>query len=182
VGVGDDELHARESSGHEVSQERGPCRTGLLRERVEADDLTTTLGVHGGCHDAGDLHDTTAFTNADGERVDPQVRVRPVVERTAAEGGDLLVECLGQPRDLRLGDALDAERLHESVDSPGRDSPHIALGDDCHERTLRTTPVLEQPVRVVAAFAQLRDGERDRAHSRVEFALPVAVASVHTLV
>jgi len=44
------------------------------------------------------------------------------LERTLAEGRDLIVEALAQPRDLILRHAGDAELLDEAVDLAGRHS------------------------------------------------------------
>jgi hypothetical protein len=57
----------------------------------------------------------------------------------------------------------------------------MALGHHRHQRPLCSLSRLDQPTRVVAALAQLRDRQIDRTRSGVELAGPIAVAAVCAL-
>ena len=149
-----DQLHAAEPAAREVPEERPPGGLVLAREEVEAEDLAVAVGVHGTGHDAGTADDAPALAHAHRQGVEPQVGIGAIVEGPGAEGGDLLVEAPRHLRDLALGDALDAEGLHEAIDTARRDAAHVALGDHGDEGALGTPAALEQPVGEVAAAAQ----------------------------
>ena len=76
---------------------------------------------------------------------------------------------------------LDAEGLDEPLDPPCRHPAHVALADHLGERSLGSPAGLEQPAGEVAARAQLRDREVDRARPGVEVPVAQAVARVHPL-
>ena len=84
------------------------------------------------------------------------------VERAGAEVLDDLIEALRQPRDLALRHPLDAELLHELLDTAGGDAGEVGVGDHRHERLLGPPPRLQQPVGEVRALAQLGHRELDR--------------------
>src|SRR5208283_1240755 len=102
--------------------------------------------------------------------------VGPVaLDRAAEEGFDLVVDLLAQPADLALGDAVHAHGAHEVVDRAGRDALDVGLLHD------RRDGLLPQPARLekageVAARAQLRDAQLDRAGPRLPIAVAIAVA------
>ena len=131
-------------------------------------------------HDA-DVDGAPAFATLHDEGVEGDVRVRAHIKRPGAEVLDDLVKALGEPRDLALAHPLDAELLHQLLDPAGGDAGEVGVGDHRHERLLRPAARLQKPVREVAALAQLRDGELDRADPGVPIALPVAVTAVDPL-
>ena len=91
-----------------------------------------------------------------------------------AEGVDLLVEALADPRDLALRDPQ-PQRLDDLIDLPRRDAGYVRLLDDRHQRLLRASARLEE-AREVAAAAELRDRELELAGARVPAPRAVAVA------
>jgi len=65
------------------------------------------------------------------------------VEAASAEGRHLTVQLLADTADLILGDALQAERLGEAVDRPGRDAVHVGLLNHRQQRPLVPAPGLQ---------------------------------------
>jgi len=126
------------------------------------------VGVHGGGHHRGEVRDPARLAALQRERVHPHVRVGALVERPGAEGLHDLVERLRELGDLGLGDAGDPERLDQSVDPSGGHALHVALGHDLDERPLGSATRLEEPPWEVGAFAELGDGQLDRAGPGVE--------------
>jgi hypothetical protein len=88
-----------------------------------------------------------------------------------------LVDLGTQPGDLALADALHAERLDQFVNGAGGDPLDVGLLD--HRRQC----LLGQPARLeeagkIAAFAQLRNPQLDRAGPGMPVAVAIAVALV----
>ena len=92
----------------------------------------------------------------------------------------LLVDLLAQPRHLALGDAGHAHRLDQIVDRAGRDALDVGLLDHRGQRLLGH-PARLQEAREVAALAQLRDAQLDRAGARLPDPVAIAVALVDPL-
>ena len=170
VGVGDDQRHPGQAPGDQAPQERHPAGAVLGGDHVHAEDLAVPVGVDAGGDGAGDVDDAAPLADLLGQRVDPHVGVGPGVEGPVAERVDHLVEARGHLRDLGLGDPLDAHGLDQAVHPAGRHARHVALGHHRHQRLLGPAAGLEQPVREVAARAQLGDGQLDRAGPGVEAA------------
>src|SRR5262249_48848211 len=74
-----------------------------------------------------------------------------------------------------------AVALHHRLPASGRDPGQVARAPPRHHRPLGASSRLQQPLRVVAALAQLGDGQADRAHPGVPVSLPVAVTGVDAL-
>jgi hypothetical protein len=107
--------------------------------------------------------DSAGLADLQGERIDPHVGVGPAVEGSVAELPHRQVEVLGHLRYPRLRDALDAERLDQTVDATGRDPLDVALGYDRDQRSFGTPARLKEPTREIAPLPQLRDLNVDRA-------------------
>ena len=168
------ELHAGQAARDQRAQEVGPERLGLGLADVDAEDLAPARLVHAvGDHHALVDH-AAAVPDLLGLAIKPQVGV-VALERALPERLDLLVEQRADPGHLRARDP-EPERLDELVDPPGRDPAHVGLLHDRQQRLLAALARLEQPVREVAASAQLRDLELDRPRARVPLAPAVAVA------
>jgi hypothetical protein len=181
VRVRADQADTAEAAGDERAQEGEPGRAVLARDDVEAERLAQAVAVDADrVHDA-DVDRAAALAALHDERVEGDVRVRGAVERPAAEVLDDLIEALRQPRDLALRHPLDAELGYHLLDTASRDAGQIGVGDHRHERLLGPPARLQQPVREVAALAQLRDRELDRADARVPVALAIAIAAVDPL-
>ena len=78
-------------------------------------------------------------------------------------------------RDLALGDALAAKRLHEVLDAAGGDALYVGLLHDGEQGPLAAPARFEQGGEV-AALPHLRDLQLQGAHPRVPRPGPVAVA------
>ena len=181
VGIGDHQLHPGQATGDQLPQEAGPTGTVLAGQHVHPEDLPVAVGAHAGGHHAGHVHDPPGLTALDRQRVHPDIRIGAGVQRAGPERRDLPVEGLGQLRDLRLGQALDVEGRHQAFHPTGGHPTHIALGHHGHQGTLGPSAGLQQPVRVVAALAELGDGQLQGAHPSVQPPRPVAVALVDPL-
>jgi hypothetical protein len=111
VRVGDDQLPAAEATRDQRAQEAAPERPPR-RRRVRS------LAVAGLVHAVGEherlAHDTARVADLLDLGIEPQVGVA-VFKRPVAEGVDLLVEILTDPRDLALRDPQ-PERLDHLVD------------------------------------------------------------------
>jgi hypothetical protein len=170
-----------EAAGHQRAQEGEPGGAILGGDDVEAERLAEAVPVDADrVHDA-DVDRASALPALDLERVEGHVRVGAAVERPGAEVLHDLIEALRPPRDLALAHPLHAELLHQLLHPPRRDAGEVGVRDHRHERLLGPPPRLQQPVGEVAALAQLRDGELDRAYPRVPVALAVAVTAIDPL-
>ena len=116
-----------------------------------------------------------------GQRIDPEVGVGTAVQGPVPELIDHAVQALGHDRDLRLGEVGDAQGLDQPLDSSGGNTGQVGLCDHGHQRPLRPPPWLQQPVREVAASAQLGNGQLDAARPSVPVPFAVAIARVAPL-
>jgi hypothetical protein len=83
-----------------------------------------------------------------------------LVDRSRSERLDLLVPHLAEPADLRLGDAVDPQRLDEVVDLAGGNAFDVGLDHDRVQGPLGPATGLEQ-TREVGAAGDLGDLEFD---------------------
>ena len=90
------------------------------------------------------------------------------------------IDLSAQARDLTLADPAHAHRLDQLVHRTGGDALHIGLLDHCSQRLLRRAPRLKKSGKV-AALAQLRDLQIDRAGACLPGPLTIAVAAVQAL-
>ncbi len=121
-------------------------------------------------------HHPTCLTHLEVRGVEPQVRVRGVTQRPAAERLDLGVERRADAADLALADALDAQGADEVVDTPRGHARHVRLLDHGEQRALGSSPRLQQ-AREVRAVADSWDRELDGAHAGVPAPIAVPVAT-----
>ena len=181
MGVGDHELHAGQAAGHQPAQERQPARPVLPGSDVEAEDLAVPVGVDRGGDQGVHVDHPAVLAHFHGERVDPTERVGAGIQRSLAKGGDLGVEVRGHLADLRARQGLDAELVGQLLHPPRRDSEQVGGGDDGDQGLLGAAAVGQQPVREIAALAQLGHRELDGPGAGVPVPGPVAVASVGAL-
>ncbi len=160
-----------------------PACASEVTSFLHAQHLPVAVGVHAG---GGDQrvhgHDPSALADFEHERVGGDERERAGVRQGA--GAELLnvrVEFPGHVGDLALGQARDAQRLHELVHPAGRDPEQVAGRDHAGQRPLGALAPLQQPFGEVGALPQLRDLHLERAGAGVELAGTVAVAPVHAL-
>jgi hypothetical protein len=177
----ENQRRAGQAAGDQATQEREPPGAVFGGNHVEAEHLTVAFGVDPDRDDDGDVDDAAALADLLGHRVEAHIGVGPAIEWPVPERRHLRVELGGHPADRALRERLDAEGLHQPLDTSGAHAAHVALGHHCDQRPLRTPAGLEQPARVVAALPQLRDRQIDRTHPRVQLAGPVAVAAVDPL-
>jgi hypothetical protein len=178
VSVGGDQLDAVQATSDQAAEEAGPARAVLGGADVQPEDLPMALGVdRGGDQDRGRA-DPPALTHPHAQRVDPQQRVGAGVQRPVAPGVDQLIQLGADPRDLRLGDLLDAHRPGDLIDPPGRHALHVAGHDHTGQRPLGP-PAWLQDRGEEAAGAQLGNRQLDRADPGVPVARPIAVALGH---
>ena len=122
-----------QAAGNQVAQEAGPPGAVLAGENVHAEDLPVTVGTHAGGAHAGDVDDPPALTTLDRQRVHPHIRIGAGIQRPTAERCHLGVQGLGQLGNLRLGQALDAQRRHQPLHPAGGDPAHVALDHHRHQ-------------------------------------------------
>ena len=171
--VGNDELHAAEPALDERAQEAAPESLRLALPDVEPDHLPVAGLVHPVGEDEALADDAATVSDLLDLRVEPEVGVA-ALERSRAEGLDLLVQALADAGDLGLGDAQ-AQRLHHLVDLARGDAGDVGLLDHGDERLLRASARLEEAGEVAAA-PDLGDRELDLACPRRPRPRPVAVS------
>src|SRR5208283_4124494 len=156
----------RRNSLQKVSASEGQMSRPSTSRRAVAVDADGDR--HGGRDDAA------APPHLQIGRVEPDVG--PVaLDGPAKEGFDLLVDLLAQPADLAPGDAVHAHGAHEVVDRAGRDAMNVGLLHDRRDGLLGQPARLEK-AREVAALAQLRDAQLNRASPRLPIAVAIAVS------
>jgi hypothetical protein len=165
--IGDDQADAAQATGHEVAQEGGPAGTVLARDHVTTQDFAVTICIDTDRGEGGDVHDAPTLAATLGLGVDPEVGVGSAVELSGAEGIDQLVKLRGHLGDPRLGQPVDAQRLHKTFNAAYGDAAQVGLSNHLHDRFLGAAPGLEQPVREVRALAELGNLQRDRAQPGV---------------
>ena len=175
MGIRDDQLHTGQPTRDERPQEAEPKGAILARAAVQSEYFALPLTVDRGGDDDGDVDHAPALTHLLGERVEPDVHVRPLVQRPFTEGLHLHVERLTDTRDLALGDAVAAERLHEVFDPARGDTLDVGLLDDGEQRLFGAAARLQEGGQV-GAFPQLGDAQVDRARAGVPAAWPAAVS------
>src|SRR5262249_34951170 len=173
MSVADDELHTLQAALHQRAEEATPERFRLGLADVEADHFPVAGLVHAVGEHERLADDAAAITDLLHLGIKPQVRVA-ALERPVAEGVDLLVEALADPRDLALRDPQ-PQRLDHLVDFACGDTGHIGLLHDCDERLL-APPARLQKAGEVAATADLGDRQLDLTSTGVPGPRPVAVA------
>ena len=144
VGIGDDKCHPVEAASDETSQERRPARSVLGAYDIDAEDLPVAVCVHSRGDDSRQGDETSALAHLVEQGVQPDLDVRPLVQGTIAELGDLDIEVLRELGDLGLGHAVDAHRSHEVVDSSRGDPFDICLADHRDEGLLGVPAGLEE--------------------------------------
>ncbi len=173
VGVGDDQLDAREAALDERAQEAAPEGLRLALPDIEGDHLPVARLVDAIGEHERLAHNAATIADLLDLRIEPEVGVA-ALERAVAEGVDLLVQTLADARDLALRDP-EPERLDHLIDLARGDAGDIGLLHRAHERLLRAAARLEE-ARKVAAAPQLRDGELELAGTGVPRPRTVAVA------
>jgi hypothetical protein len=158
---------------HERPQKLAPERLSLRCADVEADDLPASRLVHGVRDNHALRHHATAISDLLDLGVEEQIGIA-ALQGTLAKRFDLLVEQTADARHLRAR-GPQPERLHQLVDTAGRDPAHIGLLDDRHQRLLTAFARLQE-AREVTALPELRDLQLDLAGTRVPTPRPIAVA------
>ena len=143
MGVGDDQLHAFQAAPDQGFEKARPERFGLRRTDLEADDLTSAVGVDGHGDYGRHRHDPPAFPLLEIGGVEPEIG--PItLQRAFQEGADPLVDLLAELGNLRLRDAREAHRLHQVIDPPSRDTADPGLLDHGDQRLLGHSPRLQK--------------------------------------
>jgi hypothetical protein len=134
VGVGDHQPRARQTAGDQTPQEGKPTGAVFAGDDVEAQDLAMALGVHAHGDHHGDIDDAAVLTDLLGHGVERHRGVGAAIEGPTPERRHLAVELAGHPGHLGLRQRLDAQGLHQTLDAPRADTPHVALGHHRHQR------------------------------------------------
>ena len=141
-----------------------------------------SVGVDTGRDEHVHRHHPATFADLEHEGVGGDERVRTrLFQAAGAELLHVLIELGGHHRDLRPGQAGDAQGLHELVHPPGRDAQQVAGRHHAGQRPLGPPAPLQQPLRVQAALAQRRDRDIHSPDAGVQVAVSVAVAGVDPL-
>jgi hypothetical protein len=177
--VRDHQLDAPEAAPCQRAQKLGPESLGLGGADGDAQHLASAIAVDGDGNDHRDGDDATGGANLEVGRIQPEIG--PVAfQRPVKEGGDLVVDLAAQAADLALGDAGHAHGFDQFVDRTGRHALDISLLNNRGERLLGH-PARFQKGREIAALAQLRDAQLDRAGAGLPHPVAIAVAVIDAL-
>jgi site-specific DNA recombinase len=174
VCIGDHQLHTAEAAASKLAQEFGPEGFCLGGTNIHAEDLASAVAVDADRDDDGDRDDAAGLAHLYIGGVEPNVW--PVAfQRAVQEGLHLVVDLAAQPGDLALGDAGHSHGLHQVIDRARGDPLDVGFLDHSGEGLLRHSPWFKE-AREVAALAELRNAQLDRAGAGLPIALAVAVA------
>ncbi len=174
--VGDDQLDAAQAAPGQTAQELGPERLGLAVADGHAEHFAPAIGVDGDSDDHRHRDYMMVTPGFDVGGIQPEIR--PVaLDRPAQEGLHPLVDLDTEPRDLRFADPFHAHRLDQLIHRAGRDALDISFLDHRGQRLL-AHPAWFEEAGEVAAAAQLRDAEFDRAGPGLPVAIAIAVAMI----
>ena len=174
VRVGDHQADTLQPPLDQAAKKRRPERAIFRRADVDAEDLAIPLGGDAHGHDGGLADDVTVDPHLVIGRIDPEIAVL-TRQRPCAKGRHDRVEFGADARDLGLRDPVDAERLDQIIDLPGRDPMHVRLLHHGEQRMLRPPTRLQQR-REVRPRPNLGNGQLDRAHPRVPRPRPGPIA------
>jgi len=107
---------------------RCPSCFVLAGEHVQTEDLSVAVAVHSGSDRSGHAHHPSAFTTTLRDPIEPDERVRNIIQRAVAEALYHRIEFFGQFGDLALAHSFQPEGLDQTVDTARRDTSHVAFG------------------------------------------------------
>ena len=172
--VADHQLDPAQPSAGQFAQELGPEGFRLGGADVQTQHLMAAIAVDTYGNDGGQRDYMIVLAHFYVSRVDP--RIWPVTFQGPVQKAlHFLVDLTAQSTDLALGNAIHPHRLHQIIDRAGRNALHTGLLND-RLQGLHRHPARLQKTRKVAALAQLRDAQLQRARTHVPIALAVAVA------
>ena len=114
VGIGDHQGHPLQPPAQERAQEGRPEGVVLARTGRDPQHLAPSVGVDPHGHHRGHRDHPAPFPHLVEGGIKPHVGMG-AFDRSVAEGIDLGVEGLADARDLRLGNAVEAEGTNEVV-------------------------------------------------------------------
>jgi site-specific DNA recombinase len=173
VGIRDGQLDAFQAALDHALEKAGPERFGFRRTDPEADDLATSLGIHGDGDYGRHRDDATALAHLQVSSVEPEIPPF-ALDWPIEKGIHALVDVLAELGNLALRDATEAHRLHQIVDPPGRHAADPGFLNDRHQRLLGGLARLQKG-RKVRALPQLRDAQAQRAEPRLKGAVAVSI-------
>lgn len=178
VGIGHDELGAGGTAVAQRLQEAEPRVVGLrVHHRHAEHPPPSGLVAADGRHHGGRCHAPLAAA-LDVGRVEPDVGYRARIERPLREVGYLGVEARGDRAHAVPAEPPDAHLLGYPLHLPGAGAGGVHLGDGRHERAVDALVALEDVLGEEASRPELGDSQVERAHARLEAAVPVAVPAV----
>jgi len=143
VGVGDDQLHAAQSTSRQAAAELQPERLGLTGADGETEDTLLAGVTHAHRHHRGLADDPGTLTHLLVGGVEPHVRIG-LIERPLTELGELLVEQGADPAHLAATDAAATQRGHEVIDLARADAEYVGLLDHGEQGSIDAPSRLEQ--------------------------------------
>ena len=178
VGVGDDELDARDAAVPDPAEEGEPGVVRLGVDDVDAEDAAPPARVAADRRDDRRGGHAALPATLHVGRVQPDIGHGRAVERPAAELLDIHVEGCRDGADLVLRQPRYPHFLGYPLHLPGAGAGGVHLGDGRDERAVDPLVALDHVLREEAAGPELGDAERERAHAGRETALPVSVPAV----
>lgn len=178
VGIGYDELGAGRAAVAQLPQETEPRFVGLRVHHGHPQHPPPAGLVAAYRRDhCGRSHAAPAAA-LDVGRVEPDVGYRARIERPLREVGYLGVEGRGDRAHAVPAEPLDAHLLGYPLHLPGAGAGGVHLGYRRDERAVDALVALEDVLGEEAARPELGDSQVERAHARLEAAVPVAVPAV----
>lgn len=179
MGVGDHQLHTAQTAASELAQKRDPERLRFGSADVQAEHFTPAILVDADGDDRCHRDDAPGLADLYVGGIEPEVGPIPL-EGPAQESLYLVIDLATEAADLALRDPTHPHGLHQSIDRARRNALHIRLLDHAGEGLLGHSTRFQE-ARKIAALAQLRDAQLDRARTGLPVTLTVAVALRQTV-
>jgi hypothetical protein len=161
VSVGDAERGPFHAPRFELAEKDASGVLGFVEHGLHGQDLPGTGRIDpAGDHD-GDRDDPSFDPDFLVQGIDPEEGIL-FGQGSRLKIGDLRVELLVELRDLAGGDILDAHRMGQSFDLPGRDPVDEGLLNDCDQSLFGSAPLRDEE-RDIAALADLGHEQIDRS-------------------
>lgn len=146
VGIGHDQLNAAQAAAGEFTRERRPERLGFRGANIHAENFAPAVTFDADRDDHRDRYDAAVLAHL---HADMAGRPRSDGRQTPSH---FVVDLAAPPADLALGDAGNADRLHQIVHRTGRDALHVGFLHHGGERLLGHASRLQEAREVGAAL------------------------------
>ncbi|OCQ85388.1 hypothetical protein A4260_11025 [Streptococcus pneumoniae] len=182
VGVAGDQRDPGQAAGDQVAEERQPAGPVLGGGDLDAQDLSVALGVDAGGDQGVHPDDAACLAHLEHQGVGGEEGIRAGIERAGPKRLYGFVELFGHDRHLRLGKLCHTKCFDQALHPASGYSQQVAGRHHAGQCAFSSLAALQQPVREIAALAQLGDRDVDGCGTGVEITVAVAVALIGPLI